>query len=187
VPRDSSLFQRRPNGWGTRSLSSAGNTYNSDYFSETTDGHQQPMLNVFHRDGDAIRHFWGSELFYAPTDAGQDPRQTARSSRSGICSTSPQKDAAPTGTNNSTTPDCRVTTTRDRDRGALSTAYRCPVARFIAVRDCCRTAPSWLRALGVTDGVNDREPTRAIEAEEEPGAVAGPFSEPRCAMALCQE
>jgi predicted dithiol-disulfide oxidoreductase (DUF899 family) len=74
VPRDSSLFQRRPNGWGTRSLSSAGNTYNSDYFSETTDGHQQPMLNVFHRDGDAIRHFWGSELFYAPTDAGQDPR-----------------------------------------------------------------------------------------------------------------
>ena len=22
----------------------------------------------------AIRHFWGSELFYAPTDPGQDPR-----------------------------------------------------------------------------------------------------------------
>ena len=32
------------------------------------------MLNVFHRDGEEIRHFWGSELFYAPTDAGQDPR-----------------------------------------------------------------------------------------------------------------
>jgi predicted dithiol-disulfide oxidoreductase (DUF899 family) len=32
------------------------------------------MLNVFHRDGDAIRHFWASELFYAPTEAGQDPR-----------------------------------------------------------------------------------------------------------------
>jgi predicted dithiol-disulfide oxidoreductase (DUF899 family) len=32
------------------------------------------MLNVFHRDGDTIRHFWGSELFYARTDPGQDPR-----------------------------------------------------------------------------------------------------------------
>ena len=32
------------------------------------------MLNVFHRDGDTIRHFWGSELFYAPTEPGQDPR-----------------------------------------------------------------------------------------------------------------
>src|SRR6266516_3539082 len=32
------------------------------------------MLNVFHRDGETIRHFWGSELFYAPTEPGQDPR-----------------------------------------------------------------------------------------------------------------
>ena len=35
------------------------------------------MLNVFHRDGETIRHFWGSELFYAPTDPGQDPRHVA--------------------------------------------------------------------------------------------------------------
>jgi predicted dithiol-disulfide oxidoreductase (DUF899 family) len=55
-------------------LSSGGTTYNRDYLAETPEGHQRPMLNVFHRDGDAIRHFWGSELFYAPTDAGQDPR-----------------------------------------------------------------------------------------------------------------
>ena len=41
---------------------------------ETADGAQRPMLNVFHRDGGAIRHFWGSELFYAPTEPGQDPR-----------------------------------------------------------------------------------------------------------------
>lgn len=33
-----------------------------------------PMLNVFRRDGEEIRHFWGSELLYAPTDPGQDPR-----------------------------------------------------------------------------------------------------------------
>ena len=33
-----------------------------------------PMLNVFRRDGEVVRHFWGSELLYAPTDPGQDPR-----------------------------------------------------------------------------------------------------------------
>jgi predicted dithiol-disulfide oxidoreductase (DUF899 family) len=55
-------------------LSSAGNTYNRDYHAETPEGDQRPMLNVFHRDADAIRHFWGSELFYAPTEPGQDPR-----------------------------------------------------------------------------------------------------------------
>jgi predicted dithiol-disulfide oxidoreductase (DUF899 family) len=62
-------------GWRRlRLLSSAANTYNRDYLAETEDGSQRPMLNVFHRDGETIRHFWGSELFYAPTDAGQDPR-----------------------------------------------------------------------------------------------------------------
>ena len=62
-------------GWRRlRMLSSAGTTYNRDYLAETPDGKQQPMLNVFHRDGDTIRHFWGSELFYAPEDPGQDPR-----------------------------------------------------------------------------------------------------------------
>ena len=49
-------------------LSSAANTYNRDYHGETEEGFQRPMLNVFHRDGDTIRHFWGSELLYAPTD-----------------------------------------------------------------------------------------------------------------------
>ncbi len=62
-------------GWRRlRLLSSAGNTYNRDYLAETPEGFQRPMLNVFHREGGAIRHFWGSELFYAPTDPGQDPR-----------------------------------------------------------------------------------------------------------------
>ena len=32
------------------------------------------MLNVFRRDGDTIRHFWGSELLYEPSDPGEDPR-----------------------------------------------------------------------------------------------------------------
>jgi predicted dithiol-disulfide oxidoreductase (DUF899 family) len=62
-------------GWRRlRMLSSGGNTYNRDYHAETAEGHQRPMLNVFHRDGDEIRHFWGSELFYAPTEPGQEPR-----------------------------------------------------------------------------------------------------------------
>jgi predicted dithiol-disulfide oxidoreductase (DUF899 family) len=62
-------------GWRRlRLLSSAGTSYNRDYLAETADGEQQPTLNVFHRDGNTIRHFWGSELFYAPTDPGQDQR-----------------------------------------------------------------------------------------------------------------
>jgi predicted dithiol-disulfide oxidoreductase (DUF899 family) len=62
-------------GWQRlRLLSSAGNTYNRDYLAETPDGQQRPMLTVFHRDGTTIRHFWSSELFYAPMDPGQDPR-----------------------------------------------------------------------------------------------------------------
>jgi predicted dithiol-disulfide oxidoreductase (DUF899 family) len=62
-------------GWRSlRLLSTEGTTYNRDYGAETADGEQQPMLNVFHRDGDTIRHFWGSELFYAPEDPGQDQR-----------------------------------------------------------------------------------------------------------------
>jgi predicted dithiol-disulfide oxidoreductase (DUF899 family) len=62
-------------GWRRlRTLSSAANTYNRDYHAETPEGAQRPMLNVFHRDGKTIRHFWGSELLYAPTDPGQDPR-----------------------------------------------------------------------------------------------------------------
>jgi predicted dithiol-disulfide oxidoreductase (DUF899 family) len=73
LPRLLTFAEER--GWTQlRLLSSAGNTYNRDYFGETVEGSQRPMLNVFHRDGETIRHFWGSELFYAPTDAGQDQR-----------------------------------------------------------------------------------------------------------------
>ncbi len=69
------LTWARERGWRRhRLLSSAGNDYNRDYLAETPEGAQRPMLNVFHRDGGTIRHFWGSELFYAPWDPGQDPR-----------------------------------------------------------------------------------------------------------------
>ena len=65
----------RERGWSRlRLLSSASNSYNADYFAETPDGVQRPMLTVFHRDGEVIRHFWSSELLYAPSDPGQEPR-----------------------------------------------------------------------------------------------------------------
>jgi predicted dithiol-disulfide oxidoreductase (DUF899 family) len=62
-------------GWRhLRLLSSAANSYNRDYHGETAEGFQRPMLNVFHRDPDAIRHFWASELLFAQTEGDQDPR-----------------------------------------------------------------------------------------------------------------
>jgi predicted dithiol-disulfide oxidoreductase (DUF899 family) len=65
----------RERGWRRlRLLSSAANTFNVDYFAETSEAVQRPMLTVFHRDGDVIRHFWSSELLYAPSDPGQEPR-----------------------------------------------------------------------------------------------------------------
>ena len=65
-------------GWRRlRLLSSAGNAYNRDYLAETADGRQRPMLTVFHRDGATVRHFWSSELLYAPSDPGQDPRHVS--------------------------------------------------------------------------------------------------------------
>jgi len=71
------LAHARARGWRRlRLLSSAGNTYNRDYFGEDAEGAQMPMLNVFQRSGSAIRHFWGSELLYLPPDPGQDPRHT---------------------------------------------------------------------------------------------------------------
>jgi predicted dithiol-disulfide oxidoreductase (DUF899 family) len=77
LPRLLTFAEER--GWRRlRLLSCAGNTYSRDYRAETEDGSAMPMMNVFHRfhrDGDEIRHFWGSEMLYAPTDdPSQDPR-----------------------------------------------------------------------------------------------------------------
>jgi predicted dithiol-disulfide oxidoreductase (DUF899 family) len=73
LPRLLAFAEER--GWRRlRVLSSLGNTYNRDYHAETAEGDQRPMLNVFHHEGGTIRHFWGSELLYGPTEPGQDPR-----------------------------------------------------------------------------------------------------------------
>ena len=64
----------REHGWRhVRLLSSAGTRFARDYGGEV-DGQQMPMLNVFCRDGDVIRHFWASEMLYADPEPGQDPR-----------------------------------------------------------------------------------------------------------------
>lgn len=73
LPRLQTYVKER--GWRRlRYLSSTGNSFNRDYHAETATGDQRPMLNVFHRSGESVHHFWASELFYAPTEPNQDPR-----------------------------------------------------------------------------------------------------------------
>jgi len=75
APAERLLAFAHERGWRRlRFLSSAHNTFNRDYLAESDEGSQLPILNVFHRDGDAIRHFWATELMFAPADPGQHPR-----------------------------------------------------------------------------------------------------------------
>ena len=80
----------RERGWAhLRFLSTAGNSYDADYFGDTSklpaairkerdmpkgENWDETMFNVFRLDNGAIRHFWGSELTWAPSDPGQDHR-----------------------------------------------------------------------------------------------------------------
>jgi predicted dithiol-disulfide oxidoreductase (DUF899 family) len=77
-------------GWEHLSLlSTAGNSYDADYFGDTSklsqemrsqhglsDGENwdETIFNVFRKKDGAIRHFWGSELRYAPQAPKQDHR-----------------------------------------------------------------------------------------------------------------
>ena len=77
-------------GWRhLKMLSSAHNTYGDHYYGHTTSltpamrqernmetgkDWDEPMLNVFTRRDGQIRHFWGSELVFAPDEPGQDHR-----------------------------------------------------------------------------------------------------------------
>jgi predicted dithiol-disulfide oxidoreductase (DUF899 family) len=69
------LAHARERGWrNLRLLSSFGNSYNRDYRGESPEGWQTPSLNVFVRRDGGIHHFYNTELFFVPGDAGQDPR-----------------------------------------------------------------------------------------------------------------
>jgi predicted dithiol-disulfide oxidoreductase (DUF899 family) len=88
IPRLLDLARER--GWRhLRLYSTNGNTYDRDYFGDSTalapamhrqqdfkDGEEwdMPILNVFKRDGETVRHFWGSELLYTPPEPGQEYR-----------------------------------------------------------------------------------------------------------------
>lgn len=77
-------------GWDhLRLISTAGSAYNAHYYGNTAAltpamraerGYKpgkdwdEPILNVFRRDGGTIRHFWASELVFAPEDPGQNHR-----------------------------------------------------------------------------------------------------------------
>lgn len=65
----------RARGWNRlRLLSSADNTYNTDYLGETPEGNQMPALNVFVRRGGKVLHSYCTEMLYAPSEPGQNGR-----------------------------------------------------------------------------------------------------------------
>jgi predicted dithiol-disulfide oxidoreductase (DUF899 family) len=77
-------------GWNhLQFLSTAGNGYDADYFGDTSklppdvrkahgvpDGKDwdETIFNVFRTDNGTIRHFWGSELSFAPSEPNQHHR-----------------------------------------------------------------------------------------------------------------
>jgi predicted dithiol-disulfide oxidoreductase (DUF899 family) len=74
-PLEKIRIHARSRGWrNLRLLSSAGNSYNRDYHGETSEGDQQPGLNVFARRNGKIHHFYHTELRFIPTEPGQDHR-----------------------------------------------------------------------------------------------------------------
>jgi predicted dithiol-disulfide oxidoreductase (DUF899 family) len=75
APLDRILAYAYERGWSNlRFLSAANNTFKRDYHAESPEGVQLPLITVFHRDSDLIRHFWTSEMLFAPPDPNQDPR-----------------------------------------------------------------------------------------------------------------
>jgi predicted dithiol-disulfide oxidoreductase (DUF899 family) len=80
----------RERGWRyLRFLSTDGNSYDRDYYGDSTaltpevrrqqefkpgEEWDMPILNVFQTQAGAIRHCWGSELLYVPPEPGQQYR-----------------------------------------------------------------------------------------------------------------
>ena len=80
----------RQRGWDhLQFLSTDGNSYDADYFGDSSkvpaairrerggkDGENwdETMFNVFRLDNGTVRHFWGSELTWGPSEPGQHHR-----------------------------------------------------------------------------------------------------------------
>lgn len=60
--------------WNLRLLSSAGTSYNRDYFGKTASGGDSTMLNVFTKKAGVVSHFFGTEVAWTAADPGQDER-----------------------------------------------------------------------------------------------------------------
>ena len=75
APLDRIIAFAKDRQWhNLRLLSAAGNTFKRDYHAESPEGAQLPVMTVFHRQGNEVRHFWTSEMVFAPSDPGQDQR-----------------------------------------------------------------------------------------------------------------
>ena len=88
LPRLMALARAR--GWRALPLlSTHRNTYDHDYFGDSSglpaavltqqefkpgEEWDMPMLYMFHRRGEVISHFWGSELLYVPPESSQEYR-----------------------------------------------------------------------------------------------------------------
>ena len=74
----------RDRGWKNfRLLSSAGNDFKRDYHAEAEDGSQVPLMAVFHRDADGVRHFWSSEMLFLIPNRARTRATPAQWSRCG--------------------------------------------------------------------------------------------------------
>ena len=75
APLERLVGYAKDRGWrNLRLLSAAGSHFKRDYHAESPEGWQLPLITVFHREGGEIRHFWSSEMIFAGSDPGQDPR-----------------------------------------------------------------------------------------------------------------
>jgi predicted dithiol-disulfide oxidoreductase (DUF899 family) len=71
-------------GWGRlRLTSSAGNSFKRDYHGQV-EGGQEPIMTVFHRYPDGIRHFWSPKCSMPRPILARTIAATAPSTRSGI-------------------------------------------------------------------------------------------------------
>jgi predicted dithiol-disulfide oxidoreductase (DUF899 family) len=65
----------RSRGWkNLRLLSSAENTFNSDYHGEDAEGAQNTIIHVFVKRPDGVHHFYSCELNMLPANEGQNHR-----------------------------------------------------------------------------------------------------------------
>lgn len=88
LPRIQAFARER--GWRQlHLLSTDGNSYDSDYFGDSSalpaavreqqefkpgEEWDMPILNVFRREGESIRHYWASEVLYVPAEPGEQYR-----------------------------------------------------------------------------------------------------------------